>query len=166
MTIAFLLTEEGWEKVFLALIAASVVLIPIWFTKRENKETRRLAADDAALAREDARMARSAEILAATKIKEVAAAAVEVKETLAATNQSFGTKLESIAKTADDTHTLVNANMGAALNVNRISTRRLADITKDAADIEAADKAEELYLAHERKQATVDAAARNQPAGN
>lgn len=88
----------------------------------------------------------------------LATATNDVATTLKATNTSFGEQLDSIAKTGEDTHTLVNANMGAALNVNRISTRRLADITNNQADIEAADKAEELYLAHERKQATVDAA--------
>lgn len=124
-----------------AIIAAVVLWITTAQTARISKE-----------AREDARMTRSAEILAATKIK-------EVKETLAANTTATEAKLDSIAKTGEDTHTLVNANMGAALNVNRISTRRLADITNNQADIEAADKAEELYLAHERKQATVDAAA-------
>lgn len=126
-----------------AIIAALV----LWIT---TAQTARIAKE----AREDARMARSAEILAATKIKEVASA-------LADSTTATDTKLDQIAKTGEDTHTLVNANMGAALNVNRISTRRLADITKDAADIEAADKADELYRAHEAKQATVDAAARN-----
>lgn len=135
-----------------AIIAAVVVYVTA-------AQSARIAKD----AREDARMARSAEILAATKVEKVAVATEEVKQTLVSTTAIADRKLDYIAKTAEDTHTLVNANMGIALGVNMDVTRRLAELTRGtvngAADEVAANKAEEMYRAHESKQATVDAQA-------
>ena len=134
------------DQIWLALIAAGVVIIPIIVNNRAAKQTRKEA-------REDARMARSAEILAAVKVK-------EVKTTLEESTAAFGSQLDSIAKTGQDTHVLVNARMGAQLKLNMIATRRLADMTKGQpggeADEEAAKLAESLYREHEKKQAIVD----------
>lgn len=67
------------------------------------------------------------------------------------------TVTSSIAdKKLTDIHTLVNSNMGAQLKIGAIALRRIAIITKDAADIEAAKVAEDLLAEHVRKQAIVD----------
>lgn len=66
-------------------------------------------------------------------------------------------KLDSIASTAEKTHTLVNSQMGYQLKMHATVTRRLAAITGDPADKEAAGQAEQLLKEHDEKQATVDA---------
>jgi hypothetical protein len=66
-------------------------------------------------------------------------------------------KLNAIAATGEKTHTLVNSAMGAQLKMHAAVTRRLAILTKDSADVEAANQAEQLLKEHEGKQAKVDA---------
>lgn len=65
-------------------------------------------------------------------------------------------KLEAIAKVSEATHTLVNSNMGAQLKLTAVATRRLAALTNDQADLDAADLADKLLAEHEAKQAVVD----------
>lgn len=93
------------------------------------------------------------------KAREVVLAqkASQVATTLATHNEATAEKLDSLAKTTDATHTLVNSNMGAQLNLTAVALRRIADLTKDPADIQAAEGAEGLYAAHVTKQAVVDA---------
>jgi hypothetical protein len=66
-------------------------------------------------------------------------------------------KLEEMALVGEKTHTLVNSNMGAQLKLTATVSRRLALITKDDSDQEAASIAETLLHEHERKQEVVDA---------
>lgn len=66
-------------------------------------------------------------------------------------------KLNAIAKTGEQVHTLVNSNMGTQLKLNAISLRRLATITSDPVDVDAAMLAEKLLKEHDAKQAAVDA---------
>jgi hypothetical protein len=68
-------------------------------------------------------------------------------------------KLNSIQKTGETVHTLVNSNMGTQLKLNAISLRRLATITNNPVDVDAAMLAEKLLKEHEAKQAVVDASA-------
>lgn len=60
-------------------------------------------------------------------------------------------------QTAQAVHTLVNSATGVQLKSNAILARRLADLTKDPADAQAATESERLYNEHQTKQATVDA---------
>lgn len=74
--------------------------------------------------------------------KKAAVAAIEVKEvktTLATTGSATEVKLNEIAQVGVAVHTLVNSNMGAQLKLNAVVSRRLAEITKDKEDIEAAE---------------------------
>lgn len=66
-------------------------------------------------------------------------------------------KMNTIEKVADKTHALVNSTMGYQLKMHATVTRRLAAITGDAADKEAADQAAQLLKDHDEKQAVVDA---------
>lgn len=96
--------------------------------------------------------------------KRVAAKVEEVRvatEKSSAIRDEGSAKLEQqlvgIAKVGQDTHTLVNSNMGAQLKISSVALRRLADLTKDAVDIKVANAAEALLEEHVAKQAQVDA---------
>lgn len=69
----------------------------------------------------------------------------------------IGYKVQSIAKTNDAVHTLVNSNMGLQLKVAEIALGRLAKLP-DASreDVEAWEKAKEMLAAHIASQAVVD----------
>lgn len=69
----------------------------------------------------------------------------------------FTLKLRSIGKTADATHTLVNSAMSTQLKLNAVMSRRLANMTKNQTDRDAAALAEKLYEDHEVRQRIVDA---------
>ena len=74
----------------------------------------------------------------------------QVRTTLAAAKESTDEKLGEI-------HILVNSQMSAALNVNRITTKRLAEMPgATAEDIEAAQLAQDAYNEHQRRQAAAD----------
>ena len=82
----------------------------------------------------------------------------EVKSTLARTGAATELKLIEIANVGIAVHTLVNSNMGVQLKLNAVVSRRLAEITKDRADLAAAELAQGLLHEHEAKQAIVDRA--------
>jgi len=65
-------------------------------------------------------------------------------------------KIDKIARVSESTHILVNSNMGIQLRINAVATRRLALMTGEKDDTEAANLAERLYLEHQTKQAIVD----------
>jgi hypothetical protein len=73
-----------------------------------------------------------------------------VKVALEASNRVSSKKL-------DDIHTLVNNNMAIQLKLNAVTLRRMAGLTQEVGDIEAAAAAEKLYAEHMAKQALVDA---------
>lgn len=81
-----------------------------------------------------------------------------VAERLAASDRINELKLQNIANVVDATHTLSNSKMGNALRINKIATRRLAELSKDPADWETAKEAELQYDEHQRQQAKVDKA--------
>lgn len=68
----------------------------------------------------------------------------------------IGYKVQTISKSADATHILVNSNMGAQLKLGAELARWKAVKTGQKLDIEAADEAERLWADHEAKQAIVD----------
>jgi hypothetical protein len=140
-------------------IIAGVMLWAQWLMKRSD--------NDAAIAREDRLAERTDAVAKAAKESSDAAAknVAEVKNTLVETTTATDAKLETIASTGEKTHTLVNSDMGKVLESNRLMSRRIAELTKNADDIAVADLAEESHRAHEAKQATVDAAARHKPTG-
>lgn len=65
-------------------------------------------------------------------------------------------KLEITKEVVDSTHTLVNSNMQVQLEISALALKRLAELTKDPVDREAADKAQLLYRTHLEKQKLVD----------
>lgn len=80
-----------------------------------------------------------------------------VKETLAQNTQATDGKLAGLADVAAKTHLLVNSAMAAALKSTAVALRRIAEITKDPADLQAAEVAELASGEHAVKQAAVDA---------
>ncbi len=65
--------------------------------------------------------------------------------------------MDELARVAHDTHTLVNSNMAVQLRLAAGFARRLADITKNPDDEQAAALAELALAEHLKKQAIVDA---------
>lgn len=66
------------------------------------------------------------------------------------------TKLNAIAKVADATHKLTNSNMGVQLRLTAGMARRVADLTGNPKDVQAADEAEQLCKEHQTQQDKVD----------
>ena len=95
----------------------------------------------------------AAKVEESTNANNVTAASVANMETAGITRDE---KLDRMTVLGEATHTLVNSKMGAQLLLNTIATRRLADLTKEPVDIQAADIASELYKDHQSKQAIVD----------
>jgi hypothetical protein len=88
---------------------------------------------------------------------EAAVQVKEVKSTLeTSTSEAMG-RIADLQKVTNDTHTLVNSNMGVQLKLNASVTRRLAVMTGNADDIAVADLAQSMYDEHVKKQAVVDA---------
>jgi hypothetical protein len=83
--------------------------------------------------------------------------AEEVKEALDKHTVKTDQKLDGIAETSDRTHALVNNAMAVQLRLNATTARRLAELTKDQKDVDAADAAEKLVAVHQERQAASDA---------
>ena len=98
--------------------------------------------------------------------EKVAAEVAEVKATLVEKDKQTDAKLDSMADVGEKTHTLVNSNMALQLSLNKAVTRRLANMTKDPADEDAAQLAARLYDEHLKKQAIVDAKEDTRPRGD
>jgi hypothetical protein len=81
----------------------------------------------------------------------------DVKTNLTLIDAAREKKLDEMIQVVRDTHTLVNSAMGAQLRLHAITARAKADITKDRADIVAAETAERMLDHHNRQQAKVDA---------
>jgi hypothetical protein len=93
---------------------------------------------------------------AAVKVEEVATKAEKVKQTLDESTKRTDGKLDNLAKTTDATHVLVNSASLVNLRLYAVAARRIATLTNDQADLEAAVLAEKLVTEHEKKQRTVD----------
>lgn len=68
----------------------------------------------------------------------------------------IGMKLKEVAKMIAQTHSLVNGAMGTQLKLNAMTTRRLAMMTQDQMDVDAAAVAEKALSEHEAKQVVAD----------
>lgn len=80
----------------------------------------------------------------------------EVKTTLVKSDEKTDRKLEAIAETGESTHRLVNSAMTLQLRLNKLTTQRLATLTQDPLDVEAAKLATQQLDEHEKKNALVD----------
>jgi len=85
----------------------------------------------------------------AVEVRTAAVKTEEVKQALEVSAHSADKKLDAI-------HTLVNSSMGAQLKIAAVALRRIAMITKLKEDEVAAEEAELLLGAHEKKQSIVD----------
>lgn len=65
-------------------------------------------------------------------------------------------RLGKIAKTASQTHALVNSASLVQLRLYAVSSRRVAELTGNARDIDAALAAEKLVAEHEARQEKAD----------
>jgi len=63
---------------------------------------------------------------------------------------------ETLEKVTNDTHTLVNSNMGVQLKITALTSARVAQLTGHPDDIAAAEIAKLAYDEHAKKQAMVD----------
>lgn len=93
------------------------------------------------------------------KLQDAVDKADEVKATLEASNEVGNRKLDELAEIARTTHGLVNGNMGIQLRLNRTLSSRIADLTGEPADRDAAELADRLYAEHVSKEAANAAAA-------
>jgi len=84
----------------------------------------------------------------------------EVKTTLDASTTKQGNALHEIQETTTATHTLVNSASLVQLRLYAVAARRIAGLTGNKDDLEAADLAEKLALDHAAKQDKVDADAK------
>lgn len=92
-----------------------------------------------------------------TKILELTAK--QVAERQEADSKKTDVKLKAIEETGDKIHVLVNAPMAAALLLAKVTTRRLADLNpNDPADEAIAQRAENDYNAHIKRQDEADEA--------
>lgn len=102
--------------------------------------------------------------LAAVKVDEAAVKVEKVKMALKTENARTDGKLNELlnkadasARTGDATHALVNSAMIRQLQLHAVMARRMAEITGEQADRDAAVAAEQAYEQQKMKQATLDA---------
>lgn len=95
--------------------------------------------------------------------KRAAVQVTEVKTELRRTTHNTEVKLDEISdisrevkKTGDATHTLVNGSFTVQLKISLIALERLAEITGNPKDIEAAKIAHDQYDQHLSKQNVID----------
>lgn len=144
--IAALLTE--WAKVITPALLIVVSIQQWWAARAATKRglAVQASADQAQSAAQDA----------AEKVVEVATKTEGVRQALVAADNATTTKLDNLTVQTDKVHTLVNSNMGVQLRISSTALRRIADLTKDPADIRIAEEAERLAQDHESKQHKVD----------
>ena len=92
--------------------------------------------------------------------RKAAAKVHDVANALEINNAIADGKLSEIKQTGIDTHTLVNSNMGSQLKLTAVALRRVAELTENEDDFNAAVEAEKLLADHVRKQAVVDSGAK------
>ena len=99
----------------------------------------------------------SVSLLALLKSETTEQKVAEVKSDLAASDAKTVAQLNKMEVTGEKTHILVNSNMGVQLKLSAAALRRLANLTSDPDDVEAATLAETMLAEHNKKQAIVDA---------
>jgi len=136
---------NGWNVAISALTLMTVVAgyaFQIFLIKNNTKTTEAATNAAAKVAEVASANASHAADKVAQVAKNVAAMKVEVAE---------------VKATGDKVHTLVNSQLGVALKATAESTRALANLTKDPADIAKAVEAEALNDRHIEQQEKVDA---------
>lgn len=93
--------------------------------------------------------AAAAQTEVAARVVQVAVNTEEVRATLQANTAVSRKEMAGLKEVADKTHEAVNGSMGIQLKLNWTMAARLAKLTDDPVDIEAASLAEAAYKAHE-----------------
>ena len=144
--VTVLLTE--WAKMITPGLLI-ILAIQQWWAKR--------AADKRGIAvQKSADEAQAAATDAAEKVVQVATKTESVRQALVDADSATSVKLDNLTVQTDKVHTLVNSNMGVQLRISAGALRRVAEYSKDPADIRIAEEAERLARDHETKQNKVD----------
>lgn len=141
-----LLLAEISDVTWQALIAGVVTVILAYMSHRTKQKVEDEAGQSKVRVRE-----------VKVKVEEVKDSVDEIKESVAHTEGETAARLKAIARIAQDTHTLVNSNMGVQLEAVARGLREIARLRGLPGDDEAASVAEAAYQDHERKQDLVDA---------
>jgi hypothetical protein len=88
----------------------------------------------------------------------------QLQKSIMSTAAASNVKLDDIAVMSNGTHKLVNSAMIVQLKISAMALRRVADLTEDPRDIEAAELAEQLLREQLVRQASVDALSLAPPA--
>jgi hypothetical protein len=89
----------------------------------------------------------------------VAEKADQVKATLATSTSEAVRRMDDLATVAQSSHAFLNSLRGELLKTNMVTTKRLAEYTKEQADIDAAEAARSAFENHQAGQVAVDAQA-------
>ena len=122
-----------WNAVMIGVMTAV-----LGYFQTQTRDAVDKKGEEAAVAAEQAR----------SKAAEAATAVRQVKTTLSAANKSQDTKLDNIATTTDASHMLLNGNMETQLKLNAVAMRRIAQLTNNPVDAEAAELAEKALADH------------------
>lgn len=133
-----LMAGNSWVVMITALAVTGGLIAQIALQVLARMEAARVAAQ----AKADAERA----ALATEKV-----AGVLAENTTATTK-----KLDGITETTQKVHVLVNSAMGVQLRLAAVALRRVAELTGNAADVKAAEMAEEAHKSHEARQQVVD----------
>jgi hypothetical protein len=143
----------AWMLLVMALatpfVTAVGIFVTAWMGRLASADSRNAARE----ARDAAKDATQATHNAATLVAEVAVKTEEVKDELKTSGNETRFALTQI-------HTLVNSAMMAQLQVNALDKRRIASMTQDPEDAQAATLAEGKLADHQARQAEVDEAKR------
>lgn len=88
-------------------------------------------------------------------VKEAGIATVGVIEEAITKAEEINPSLDDLTTMTKETYALLNVNMGIQLKLNMVLSQRIADMTKDVTDIEAAKHAELLYKEYQAKNGLV-----------
>lgn len=142
MLFAVELNDVTWQ----ALIGA-VVTIVLAYMQYRTRTTVQDTADESKVKVKEVRV----------RVEEVKESVDDIKDAVEQKEGEMAERLKSIARIAQDTHTLVNSNMGVQLEAVARGLREIARLRGLPGDDEAASAAEAAYQDHERKQDMVDA---------
>jgi hypothetical protein len=172
------------DTIWLAIIGAAVMCLKEYFDRRRSdaaekalitESARRTVETEAVrveVARQDEQRRREAEIAqqGVAQAKQAAERAAQkvgavetnltrsnesIKATLAESNSAIQNKLDKNQHTTDQVHDLVNGGMTAQMTLVAKLSRRIADQSGDAADIEDARMAEEMLRHNQKAQSTL-----------
>ena len=145
------------------LVVAVVIPVLTYLTLKQNRQVKETTVK----VEQVGNRAAEAVTKVAAKVEGAAAQVREVRKVLESNAETAAAEREEVKKTLadngdvsnkklDDIHTLVNSNMSIQLRISALALRRVADLTKDPRDADAADEAEKGFHEHEAKQRIVD----------